>query len=294
MNRSYIEWIFNPDGSRPGQTSNPLTGCLNGCEYCYARRLANGRLRPHYLANKQIATPYHHDDQATASANPFYPRWWNDELEKIAAVKKPKGVFLCDMSDWLGDWVPILWQKEIMDYVKHCSWHRFYLLTKQYHNLLRFSPYPSNVYLGATATDKVTFIDASNALSHVGIFGSGKKYISVEPLLKWQEGLCKIDGDWLKDREIDWIIIGGCTGSHGQLAPLMKDYPDLKLMQWVWGANARWVLEPKVEWVEELVAAADEAGIKVFLKDSLKPYLDTVPTRIVYQYGSAKLRQEVP
>jgi hypothetical protein len=101
--------------------------------------------------------------------------------------------------------VPILWQKEIIDYVKHCSWHRFYLLTKQYHNLLRFSPYPSNVYLGATATDKITFIDAANALSHVGIFGSGKKYISVEPLLKWQEGLRKIDGYWLEEREIDWI-----------------------------------------------------------------------------------------
>ena len=25
-------------------TFNPITGCLNNCPYCYARRLANGRL----------------------------------------------------------------------------------------------------------------------------------------------------------------------------------------------------------------------------------------------------------
>lgn len=30
----------------------------------------------------------------------------------------------------------------------------------------------------------------------------------------------------------------------------------------------------KIEWVEEIVQAADEAGIPVFLKDNLKPLLD--------------------
>ena len=43
MNKTQIEWVRNPDGTQ-GYTWNPITGCLNGCEYCYARKLANGRL----------------------------------------------------------------------------------------------------------------------------------------------------------------------------------------------------------------------------------------------------------
>lgn len=50
MNRTTIEWVRNPDGS-PGFTLNPVTGCLRGCAYCYARKLANGRLKKRYLAN---------------------------------------------------------------------------------------------------------------------------------------------------------------------------------------------------------------------------------------------------
>ena len=33
MNKSKIEWT--------DFTWNPVTGCLQGCEYCYARRMAN-------------------------------------------------------------------------------------------------------------------------------------------------------------------------------------------------------------------------------------------------------------
>lgn len=59
MNKTSIEWAKNPDGTQ-GYTWNPVTGCLNGCEYCYARKLANGRLKSRYLANSgigQIAPP---------------------------------------------------------------------------------------------------------------------------------------------------------------------------------------------------------------------------------------------
>lgn len=33
MNKTKIEWADS--------TWNPVTGCLHGCEYCYARRIAN-------------------------------------------------------------------------------------------------------------------------------------------------------------------------------------------------------------------------------------------------------------
>jgi Bacteriophage protein gp37 len=39
MNKTQIEWVINPDGSH-GYTWNPVTGCLNGCSYCYAAKMA--------------------------------------------------------------------------------------------------------------------------------------------------------------------------------------------------------------------------------------------------------------
>ncbi|KKK91159.1 hypothetical protein LCGC14_2715740, partial [marine sediment metagenome] len=54
MNKTKIEWVKNPDGTQ-GYTWNPITGCLNGCDYCYARRLANTRLKERYLANPKVA-----------------------------------------------------------------------------------------------------------------------------------------------------------------------------------------------------------------------------------------------
>ena len=50
MNRTKIEWCKNPNGTQ-GYTWNPITGCLNGCSYCYARKLADGRLKSRMLAN---------------------------------------------------------------------------------------------------------------------------------------------------------------------------------------------------------------------------------------------------
>ncbi len=55
INRTKIDWALNPDGL-PGYTWNPITGCLNNCPYCYARKLANTRLRERYLANKNWDT----------------------------------------------------------------------------------------------------------------------------------------------------------------------------------------------------------------------------------------------
>ena len=50
MQKTKIEWVKSPNGKQ-GYTWNPITGCLNGCPYCYARKLANGRLKSRYLAN---------------------------------------------------------------------------------------------------------------------------------------------------------------------------------------------------------------------------------------------------
>ena len=149
--------MLTPDGSQ-GYTWNPITGCLNGCPYCYARRLANGRLRQRYLANKNIAPisgTYYERHYGEVSQNvaskamddPFYPRFWPERLSSPYSVmrpnkrgfvyyeQKPKGIFVCDMGELFGDWVPGHWQAQIFQTISDNTQHRFYLLTKQPQNL---------------------------------------------------------------------------------------------------------------------------------------------------------------
>ncbi len=273
MNKTQIEWVKNPDGSQ-GYSWNPITGCLNGCEYCYARKLANTRLKERYLANKNVAdgakggfskltvagkvTTLSEGDYA----DPFYPRLWEDRLfEPFAgkrAMGKGKGIFVCDMSDLFGIGIPEDWTRKVLHIIKMCPQHRFYLLTKQPQNLIKFSPFPDNCYVGITCDTKKRMVEGYQYLCNIE---AKVKYISFEPLLE------RMDVKSLSS--INWAIIG-------QQTPFNK------------------ATTPKIEWVEEIVEACNHASIPVFIKNNLKPFLDTQPTRIVYQYGSGKLRQEFP
>jgi len=299
MNKTKIEWVRNPDGSQ-GFTCNSKTGCLNhtpkglclgGLFPCYAFRLAHGRLRERYLANWNVSPPalIPYGMWYTApSHNPFYPRWWPDRLEQIRSHKKPAGIFLDDMSDWMGDYWPEEWTEMELQVMRDCPQHRFYTLTKQPQNLLRWSPYPENCWLGVTVTSVDKFkeayegLDCSIATVH---------FISFEPLLsRMGDDAINLIGDshyhWL-----DWLIIGAMTGTKVDLLQaankIRGNNPplDLALMPY----KNRWTLQPSVESVEEIVGAADKAGIPVFLKNNLMPLMERVSPLV-----AENLRQEVP
>ena len=56
---------------------------------------------------------------------------------------------------------------------------------------------------------------------------------------------------------------------------------------------------PKIEWIKEIVEAADKAGVPVFLKNNLEPLLVTVKNDQKYaplwaNGGYGNLRQEFP
>ena len=65
-------------------TWNVVTGCLGPnetpCSYCYARKLAQGRLRPLYLNQKNVL--------AGDPADPFSPRWWQYRLGEPEEVAR--------------------------------------------------------------------------------------------------------------------------------------------------------------------------------------------------------------
>ncbi len=261
MNRTKIEWVKNPDGSQ-GYSWNPITGCLGGCGYCFARRIAQGRLRARCLANRNLPLLNEPKEHYT---NPFYPRFWPERLKELPQTKPrdyeggrtgvirqryttPKGIFVCNMCEFFGEWIPTNWQEEVLKAVKANPQHRFYFLTKQPWNVTQFSPYPDNCWIGVTICDPQM---ANNAWkSYFDKFIAKVKFISFEPLLEDLSAL----GEFIIPNA-DWVVIGSQT----------KPYKP-----------------PKKRWVQALVEAADRAGVPVFLKDNLKPLLGN------------NLRQELP
>ncbi len=267
MNKTKIEWVKNPDGS-PGYTWNPITGCLNGCPYCYARKLANGRLKSRYLANKYTEDydPYH-PRRCEHLDDPFYPRFWEDRLgepiEKATPKRplKPKGIFVCDMSDLFGIGIPEIWTGQVMTTIKLTPWNRYYLLTKQPQNPIKFSPFPDNCWCGVTVTKPEFLLPALDALDSIQC---SVRYLSIEPMLA---GFDVPDLSLLLEGSVDWLILGS------QTKPTVM---------------------PKIEWVEEIVGACDKAGIPVFLKDSLYDLFMNAPHSDLFWEDMSHLRQEVP
>ncbi len=274
MNRTKIEWCQNPDGSE-GYTWNPITGCLHDCRYCWARGLANGRLKSRMLDNTAIgALGGRFKTPGEAYADPFYPRLWPsriNELWRLTHKMAARGIFVCSMGDLFGDAVPENWIRDILWGIRSRPHHRFYLLTKQPQNLAKWSPFPDNCWVGVSATNMRMLADACYELKRVE---AKVKYISLEPFLDYtrtQDLLAWNLRTALVEAGINWVIIG---------------------------AQTKPTILPEAEWVEEIIAAADEAGIPVFLKDSLKPLIGVYP-EIVYPKGvkvtlPGTLRQEMP
>ena len=294
MNKTAIEWAQNPDGT-PGYTLNVKTGCLNGCPYCYARELANGRLKPRYFGGDCIPIPYTTNKDLD---NPFYPRFWPGHLKQPSEIKKPSGIFLDDMSDWMGDYWPREWTEYELQMMRDNPQHRFYTLTKQPQNLVQWSPFPDNCWVGVTATDREQYVKALQALSPIE---ATLKFLSLEPLLgdvmagEWrtytvtfpyivgganEERVLRLTTPpafgyapgWVNEdmvlrvTGIKCLIIGAMTGRKAKIEELARQYPKLTPMPW----GKIWTLQPPLSWVNEIVSAADQAGIQVFLKNNLK------------------------
>ena len=276
MNKTSIEWVKNPDGTQ-GYTWNPITGCLNGCPYCYARKLANGRLKQRYLANNNGAPQEDILDYGRDMKDPFYPRFWEERLGDIKRGyhyidwsgacehgASLKGIFVCDMSDLFGIGIPDQWTRQILETIKRNGKDRFYLLTKQPQNLIKFSPFPENCWVGVTATDSKM---AWNAYVDLAAIYAPIKFLSLEPLLE------QIDTRMIANFKgyINWVIIG---------------------------AQTKPTVYPKIEWVEEIVEACDKAFIPVFLKNNLEPLFELERKSDVrllrLNKGNWELRQELP
>ena len=193
------------------------------CWFCYAKRFADRGM------------------SKCEKCSAFEPHFHPERGGEPAKLQKPSRIFVCDMSDPFGDWVP-RWQIElILDVALGNLRHTFFFLTKQPWNMAEFA-FPRNSWVGATITRQEDVARAFDIASLSPQRVKGKRFLSIEPLLS----SIVIPQSLL--RCFDWIIIGALTG-----------YGESALNIW--------------PWVRDLTRDCLEANVPVFHKNSLLPLL---------------------
>ena len=206
---------------------NPITGCTPvsaGCEHCYAKRLAEGRLRGRY---------------GYSQLEPFRVAIHPTRLKQPCHWRKPCRVFVCSMSDIFHEDVSSQYIDKILHTIWACQKHTFIVLTKRpelikekfYTRFAKHIPrfmetFPAplpNLWLGVTV-ESPKYLWRIDKLLEIQ---AAVRFVSFEPLL----GPVDLTGLHL-DRysqslqpyfdRLDWVIVGGETGPGAR--PMHPDW----------------------------------------------------------------------
>lgn len=279
MDKTKIDWA---DASW-----NPVTGCMHGCEYCYARKIAERfggcwRLdlppdtswRGNVGERKLMGDYARHNDgkchvldepeiecavfdppsgyRGKVKPYPYYfsPTFHRYRLGEPQSWKKPRNIFVCSMADLFGDWVPDEWIEQVFEACEAAPQHKHLFLTKngkRYLELARKGIMPDADNFWYGCS--VTRPDAPFFFSN-----KCKTFASIEPILEpfdWVPGLKHIELP-------DWIIVGAETG------------------------NRKNKVRPEKDWLGGIVNGCAEHNIPLFMKESLRELM------------GADFRQEFP
>ena len=197
-------------------------------------------------------------------ARRMYKRFkWNPELYLETSVfadlpEKPSKIFIGSTMELFGEWIKAEWLNYIFDSISNFPQHTFIFLTKRLEGLIRWSPFPDNCWVGVSTIGN----DCNSSLEDIFVpIQARVKFVSIEPLLDYTS----MDFSW-----VDWVIIGAQTPVS------VKN-------------------SPKVEWIREIVEAADKSAIPVFLKDNLEGLFGyPLPQWAEDKIMNTRLRQEFP
>ena len=200
-------------------TWNPVVGCLHGCSYCFAERIAK-------RFNGSKAFP-----------NGFNPTFHEGRLTEPMKIKKPSRIFVSDMGDLFGDWVPDEWINDVLMMVQGCSRHTFLFLTKNPKRYREFD-FPENAWIGTSVENQAA---ADERIPQLLQASAAVRFISAEPLLgpvdlrlgpyppcshkgcyNHVSHPCEGCGRKQGRLQIDWVIAGGESGPGAR--PMHPDW----------------------------------------------------------------------
>lgn len=237
---------------------NPVTGCLHGCEYCYARRIAerfggfgfstNTEISKELAEGKIVYVPaalqhYRSDKNYEVTKAPypfcFKPTFYRERLDIPKRWTRPRNIFVCSMADLFGDWVPDEWIAEVFNACAAAPRHRYLFLTKnpdRYLELDKKGIFPRDFWYGYSATKN----DDLWRFHHADECPCIHLFVSIEPMLEpMNPGFCS-------HVPADWVIIGAETG------------------------NRKGKVVPDKSWIMEIAEECELSGIPVFMKESLR------------------------
>jgi len=229
-------------------TFNPVWGCLNHCEYCYARGIAKRfKRKMAKLEYKNYICDVGEDgydvmrwiDGLKERLKFFRPTFLKSQFNK-KFPRKPQRIFVGSMSEifyWKDEWMEMVIEK-----VKQYPQHTFIFLTKFPRVYSKYN-FPDNCWLGVTIIKNLK--DGENNRWDYYQFKQDNpnnlKFYCFEPLLRDMELQ-----HYLHLEGINWVIIGAETGNR-------KD----KII-------------PRGEWIENILYECKIHKTPVYLKDSLK------------------------
>lgn len=194
------------------RTWNPVTGCLYNCNYCWARNLATTKL--------QNSHRYLEGFKPSLNEAEFRSKFGKGDL-----------VFVSDMGDLFGDFIPDEWIARVLDKISGYPEADFLLMTKnpqRYHEFLHCMP--KNAILGVTIetnNDEIVQIDKvstaplpSERYNFMKNIDWDRKLVSIEPILDFDLNPFK---QWIEDIYPFLVYVGYDNYGHKLREPILKN-----------------------------------------------------------------------
>lgn len=198
--KTKIEWT--------DATWNPTTGCTKvseGCDHCYAHKLAHERLAVLYSSRLPVI------QTAENVADPFAIRLWPARLRQPASWRKSRIVFVNSMSDLFHIDVPDAFVRQIFEVMLKVDRHIYQVLTKRPSRAVRFfrrnqdlfpgGRIPRHIWMGTSVENQ----NVAYRVDHLRELPADVRFLSCEPLL----GPVQLNLD-----AIHWVIAGGESGNE--------------------------------------------------------------------------------
>lgn len=263
---------------------NPVTGCLGNCRYCYARKIAErfGTSQDRGGFFEEDEPVADRDGKASAYPHGFSPTLYRYRLDDYLN-KKGRNIFVCSMGDMFRKEIPDSWKAEVLEACARAPQHNYIFLTKHPSGYsiwptekfpdASLALYTDNMWLGVTFTGKERLVEGNHTdISPFGINTNfwylwqmsgtilncnAHRFLNLEPMLcdicavKDERNGGSLIGNFLKPEHrqksfFEWVVVGAETG------------------------NQKGKTVPEREWLKKLHALCQEAGIPLFMKDSLE------------------------